>query len=173
MNYFENCNKFLNFDLFLSVVQEKRATISSIKQQPDWYYITGSLGIGLILGIVLVVIIISICRKSRKSESPNVYEDTYTSSGVELDTSAEYVESRESSQYDETDFITPYEIADLTCPIYMNINEDKLKPEDENELGCSHQNTFMSGYTDLDYRERVDSHPYQGLQQYHVHTQTE
>ena len=141
--------------------------MSSMVQHPDWYYITGSLGVGLILGVALVLVILWICRRSRKSK--DVYKDAPSSSGLELDMTPEYLDIIEQpSQYEETDFTTPYEIADLTCPMYM-MNEGRLDTEETNGPRCSNQNTLMPGYTDLDYRARVDSHPYQGLQQCQVH----
>ncbi len=144
-----------------------KASKPSMKHH-NWYYLAGSLGVGVLVGVALVLLIISVRRKSRKLQ---VYEDVRTSPDLELHITAQYQDiNRQTSQYQETDATStsPYEIADLTCPIYMDMNEGKLKNGKTNQARCSHQNSLMPGYTNLDLRTRVDSHPYQGLQHYQV-----
>ncbi|CAB4012608.1 carcinoembryonic antigen-related cell adhesion molecule 1 isoform X5 [Paramuricea clavata] len=153
--------------LVLHVEQEMKGNKPSMQKYPDWYYLAGSLGVGLLLGMALVLMIVSIRRKSRKTKG--VYEDVRASPDLELDITAQYQDmSRQPNLYQETDAesTSPYEIADLTCPIYMDMNEARK----QNQAGCSHQNETapVPGYTDLEYRDRVDSHPYQGLEQYRL-----
>lgn len=104
-----------------------------------------------------------------------VYEDVRKppeSPDLELNITEQYQDmNRETSAvYEDADSTLPYEIANLTCPIYMDMNEGKIKTTQTSPASCSHQNekALFPGYTDLDHRNRVDSHPYQGLQQFRL-----
>ena len=139
------------------------------QEHPDWHYLAGSLGVGIIFGIVLVLVVVYMRRKCRNT----VYEDVCKppeSPDLELDIAEQYQDmNRETSAvYEEANTTSPYEIADLTCPIYMDMNEGRMGATWANQANCRHQNetTLFPGYTNLDHRKRVDSHPYQGLQQF-------
>ena len=125
-------------------------------KHPGWHYLGGCLGIGILLGIFLVLMIIIIRRKCRKSK--DVYMPT--SPDIEMDETSEY-QDPDASVYQEPESPSMYEIPVVTCPTYMDMNEENRRNNVENLTRCSHGG--ISGYTELDYRGRADSHLYEGL----------
>ena len=143
-----------------------KAEKPAVDHHPTWLYLAGSLGVGVLLGIVLVLVIKHVRGKCRKSK--HVYDDVRSnSSGLELDVTAQYQDmNRNMSVYEMPDSASPYDVADLT--VYVNVNQTSSSGQEiVSELFSQESpSNLVSGYTDLNHRIRVDSHPYQDLQQY-------
>ncbi|XP_028402497.1 uncharacterized protein LOC114525374 [Dendronephthya gigantea] len=156
--------------LILPVKEEMKVEKPTVKRRPTWLYLAGSLGVGVLLGIVLVLVIKHVRGKCRKSKG--VYEDVrFNSSGLELDVTAQYQDmNRNMSLHEVADSASPYEVADLpeTYTTYVNVNQASSPGQEIVPELCLQEDetSLVPGYTDLDNRFRVDSHPYQDLQQY-------
>ena len=145
----------IKYSLFFWIVKQETQGSEPTEHHLNWYFLAGSLGAGLIVGIAVMYVIQSLRRKSR-SKSRAIYEDV-RSTRLELDTTSPYENMRqESSHYQEVGTSSHYAVADHAHGVYENMSQ-------ATSLGLP-AGTRIPGYTDLDSRVRVDSHIYQGLE---------
>lgn len=132
-------------------------------KHPAWYFIAGSLVVGLLLGIALVFMIQSFRRKC-SPRTREVYEDVRLRHELELDVTSQYEDmNRASANYQDVDSSSPYEVAVLRCHAHNNQGRSPNLGMSEAIYLQESGATLTSVYTDLDYRIRADSHLYQGL----------
>lgn len=138
----------------------------SVKKRTEWLYLGASLGVGLFLGMVLVFFILAMRRKCRKAK--NVYEDVSMSRhDLRMDNTEQY-QATEASLYHRPTLAAPYDIPDVTSPVYMDMSKgcrSNNQASNRERFSLGNGAKLLPGYTDLDNRDGVDdSHPYQGLQ---------